>query len=534
MSERIKKSLPFLLIIFLGLLLRLPHLNDSFWLDEAAQALESARPLSEQLQITDDFQPPLLHLLTHLSIKVSEKEWWLRTIGALIPGLLTIVGTYALGKKIAGKKVALASSLLLATSSFHLFFSQELRPYSLSALFTVFSWLFLLEALKFGQDIYQIKPQRQINHFFALFPITRDFFLFLATTIAGLYSSYLYPFVFLSQLIFLLSKKKIRLFCYSLAIPSIAFLAWLPSFLGQLQAGQALRENFPGWENIVSFSLLKAPALTFGKFLFGVIDLEFISFSRLDTFPFLQLNNFASSWYFLLVILLLLFFLLPIILKRNFSGKSAKPIWLFLIQALLLPFALASLVSLWIPLIQPKRVIFLLPFVYLALSFLIFEKRKNWSELTISHWGAFILVLLVNLYGCFSYYTQGKLQKEPWREAIANLHEKYRTEDTIALFAFQDPFAPWRWYEKSEFNKFSTLATGSYYLANREQVRQLLLPVANYQQVITFDYLTSLTDPHNYLKEVLHDFGYTEKQNYDYNNLGFIRIYQRVGAERFE
>lgn len=534
MSEWIKKNSPFLLIIFLGLLLRLPHLNASFWLDEAAQALESARALSQQLQITDDFQPPLLHLLTHLSIKVSEREWWLRTIGALIPGLLTIAGTYALGKKIAGKKVALASSLLLATSSFHLFFSQELRPYSLSALFTVFSWLFLLEALKFGQDVYQIKPQRPINRFFALFPITRDFFLFLATTIAGLYSSYLYPFVFLSQLIFLINQRKIRLFCYSLAIPSITFLAWLPSFLGQLQAGQTLRENFPGWENIVSFSLLKAPALTFGKFLFGVVDLEFISFSRLNAFPFLQLNNFTASWYFLLVILLLLFFTIPIIFSRDFSDQKTKPIWFMLIQALLLPFALASLVSLWVPLIQPKRVIFLLPFVYLVFCYLIFEKRKNWSALTPAHWGAFILVLLVNLSGCFSYYTKEKLQKEPWREAIANLHEQYQAEDTIALFSFQDPFAPWRWYEKNQPNKFPTLATGSYYLTDREQVRQLLLPVANYEQVITFDYLTSLTDPHNYLKEALHDFGYTEKQNYDYNNLGFIRIYQRVGAERFE
>lgn len=534
MRERIKKSLPFLLVLFLGLLLRLPHLNASFWLDEAAQALESYRPLAQQLQITDDFQPPLLHLLTHASISICQKEWWLRTTGALIPGMLTIVGTYALGKKIAGKKVALASSLLLATSSFHLFFSQELRPYSLSAFFTVFSWLFLLEALKFGQDIYQIKPQRQINRFFALFPIERDFFLFLATTIGGLYSSYLYPFVFLSQLFFLIINKKIRLFSYALAIPSIAFMAWLPSFLAQLQAGQALRTSFPGWENIVSFSLLKAPALTAGKFLFGIIDLEFISFSRLNSFPFLQLNNFAASWHFLLALLLLLFFLLPIIFSRDFVHQQTKPIWLFLSQALLLPFALASLVSIWIPLIQPKRVIFLLPFTYLAFSYLIFEKRKNWSELTTAHWGAFFLILLINLHGCLSYYTQEKLQKEPWREAVANLHQQYSPVDTIVLFSFKDPFAPWRWYEKDNLNKFPTLSTGSYHLADHQQTRQLLLPAANYKNIIVFDYLTSLTDPNNYIKEVLHDFGYTESQNYDYNSLGLIRVYQQVGTERFE
>ena len=80
-----KKLLPLLLILLLALILRLPHLNDSFWLDEAAQVLESLRPLNQQLQIKDDFQPPLLHLITFLSLKVAQSEWWLHLTGALLP-----------------------------------------------------------------------------------------------------------------------------------------------------------------------------------------------------------------------------------------------------------------------------------------------------------------------------------------------------------------------------------------------------------------------------------------------------------------
>ena len=52
-----------ILILLLAVMLRIPHLSGSFWLDEAAQALEIVRPLSQQLQIIDDFQPPLLHLI---------------------------------------------------------------------------------------------------------------------------------------------------------------------------------------------------------------------------------------------------------------------------------------------------------------------------------------------------------------------------------------------------------------------------------------------------------------------------------------
>lgn len=46
------------LILLLALALRLPLLGGSFWLDEAAQYLESARPFSQQLAIREDFQPP--------------------------------------------------------------------------------------------------------------------------------------------------------------------------------------------------------------------------------------------------------------------------------------------------------------------------------------------------------------------------------------------------------------------------------------------------------------------------------------------
>lgn len=65
-------------ILLLALILRLLLINHSFWLDEAAQAIESARPLSQQLEIAKDFQPPLFHLWLHLFTYLSHAEWWLR------------------------------------------------------------------------------------------------------------------------------------------------------------------------------------------------------------------------------------------------------------------------------------------------------------------------------------------------------------------------------------------------------------------------------------------------------------------------
>ena len=101
------------LILFLAFILRLPLLNGSFWMDEAAQALEIIRPLSQQLDIVADFQPPLLHLILHFAQYFSHAEWWLRTIGALIPGLVTIFFSYKLAEKLFNKSLCLPSSINL-------------------------------------------------------------------------------------------------------------------------------------------------------------------------------------------------------------------------------------------------------------------------------------------------------------------------------------------------------------------------------------------------------------------------------------
>jgi len=97
-------------ILLVALVLRLPLLTGSFWLDEAAQALESIRPLAQQTDITGDFQPPLFHYLIHFAVQASRAEWWLRLWGSLIPGIITVWATYQLSKKLC----AAAGHLLTA------------------------------------------------------------------------------------------------------------------------------------------------------------------------------------------------------------------------------------------------------------------------------------------------------------------------------------------------------------------------------------------------------------------------------------
>ena len=228
-----KKKLFFILL--LALALRLVFINGSFWLDESAQAIESSRPFSEQLMIREDFQPPLMHYLLHFSIQfgkifgLERAEWWLRLIPSLLPGLVTIWATFKIGEKIFNKKTASLAALFVATSSFHIFFSQELRPYSLPAMWGL---------LATYQMLFFFKEKKKQN-----------LILFAIFSILGLYSSYLYPFLLASHFLYLIFKKLEFKKIFSMgAVIVFAFLPWLPKFLEQLKTGKDLRVQVPGWD----------------------------------------------------------------------------------------------------------------------------------------------------------------------------------------------------------------------------------------------------------------------------------------------
>jgi len=490
---RILKYRYLALIILLALVLRTIHLSGSFWLDEAAQALESSRPFSQQLQIAQDFQPPLLHLFLHPFTIFSTSEWWLRLFGAVIPGLLTIIFTYKIAREHWGERVAIISSLLLATSSLHLYFSQELRPYSLPACIAVIGWWLLLRWSKQPKSI-------------------KLAVAFMITSALGLLSTYLYPFLLVSQwvaVLFLFSKNRVNVASWFVGA-GILFIPWMPFFMNQLQIGQTLRTTLPGWDQVVSTPQLKAPLLVMAKFLFGIVDLEldlaFVSTTVLILGVLTCL--FAKSW--------------QISKDADRKKLTAALVWF------LLPLLLAWLVSWAVPVVQPKRVLFLLPAFYLVsaigLDWSLRQKKKIIKRLGQL---AFACLIAINVWGVAQYATNPLLQREDWRVAVQKLEETFPSEKSVVVFSFPEPFAPWRWYQKSDMD---TLGIGPVGSSESREVRDLLEPIADYTYVISFDYLTDLTDPQKKVHEEILNFGFVEAELFDYPNIGYIRTYVRPEA----
>lgn len=482
------------LIVILGLLLRLPQLNASLWLDEAAQAQESSRPLSQQLQIRDDFQPPLIHLVVFTLLQVSNNESWLRLGAALIPGLITLWGTIILGQKYFSKKTGIVAGLLLATSSFHIFYSQELRPYSLPAMFAVLSWWAILEMRE-----KKLASVAQLVRF-GLW------------SVLGLYSSYLYPFVLIGQFLYLMSiwrKNAVSIKYGMLTFLGIglAFLPWVPSFLDQISAGQQLRQDFVGWEDVVSFDQVKSLTLIGGKFVFGVLDLSV-------NLPFLIVfGGIAAAIVFLV--------------WKTGSLKNTSKLWL-LSSWMIVPIITAWIISFWIPVVQPKRVLFALPAFYVLVGWMCEMAGKQQNYLKQLGYGVFGTLLALNIFSTVAYFTQTKYQRENWREVHDYISQKYNSANSTVLFGFPDEFASWHWYNS---NNFPTAATGVFTVSGDPESpeRQRLKQLTEYSYILVFDYLRDLTDPSRLIEADLQRYGYEQVDVIQGNEaLGMIRVFART------
>ena len=132
----------------LAIVLRLVTLqNQPFWVDEYDELTISSQDVGAIIT-TDDGFPPLGFLLTRawLSFGSFASARYL----ALLYGLAAVVVIALVAHRVAGRKAALIALGLAGTSPFLIWYSQELRTYSLLMFLSGASLLALLTAIETG------------------------------------------------------------------------------------------------------------------------------------------------------------------------------------------------------------------------------------------------------------------------------------------------------------------------------------------------------------------------------------------------
>lgn len=452
------------LILLLAIILRLPGINQSLWLDEAAQAMMSSSSLSNIGGISGDFHPPLFHYLLHFWLKFSTNEVWMRIL-PLIFGLLTIYMVYFFAKSfLKSEKAAQLAALLLAAAPYHVWYSQELRSYSLVTFLTLLS-VYLFTAKKW-------KAYGVVN-------------------LLAFFSNYVYVFVIASQFIYLVlyDRKLIRRFILSQLLLLGVFIFWWPIFRTQLASGEWLTQVHPEWRSLSSPNFLIAIPLTFAKFIFGRIAFE-------------------KNILYIFLIFLMLMSVFVIMIK--ICCQKTKEGMLLLIQ-FVLPIVMAWVVSFWIPLNGPWRLIFVLPFLYLLIAYYI----NSFNDKHLVY-----IFLTIGFFGIFMQNYLPKNQKEDWRGAVEfinnNIVDKKRA---LVVFEFISPFAPWQWYEKRGID-----AVGAVPLKANEKDLDIYLAsmLHGKNKVYLFEYFADVTDPNRLVRKYLEARNFKTTNFYEFNNLGFV------------
>jgi cellulose synthase/poly-beta-1,6-N-acetylglucosamine synthase-like glycosyltransferase len=137
-------------VLALGLFLRVYQLGErSYWLDEVYAAIyRGGMPLDSILLMTSENHPPLYYALLH---------FWMEAFGngpvatralSVVFGLATIWAVYALGAELFDRKAGIIAALLVATSTMHVFHSQNVRMYEMLVFLSMASLYFFWRSIR--------------------------------------------------------------------------------------------------------------------------------------------------------------------------------------------------------------------------------------------------------------------------------------------------------------------------------------------------------------------------------------------------
>ena len=205
----------FVLILAIGL--RLIGINQSLWLDEAISANVAQMPIGEIIKnfSSHDFHPPFYYLFLYVWQNIFGNNVAALRLSSILCSLITIYFVYLIGKKIKDKKIGLLAALILTLNPLFVYFSQELRMYSMATMWLTIGFYFFI---KIKNKKYNLKDLILFN-------------LMMALAFGTFYGSI---FLIASFAIYFLIKKEWKLFFLTNIGTVISILILTPLLLTQL------------------------------------------------------------------------------------------------------------------------------------------------------------------------------------------------------------------------------------------------------------------------------------------------------------
>ncbi len=150
-DEKFVRLSVLIFILLAGLCFRLIFINkpEGLWNDEYVSWMISSVPFGKEFfrQISYQCHMPFYYFYLKFFMLFSGSDLFLR-LTSVIPGVLSIIAMYFVGKELEDEKLGIFSAAVCSFSSFLIYFSQEVRFYSVLFLFSALTLLFTLKFLK--------------------------------------------------------------------------------------------------------------------------------------------------------------------------------------------------------------------------------------------------------------------------------------------------------------------------------------------------------------------------------------------------
>lgn len=457
-----------ILILIFGLILRLVNLNQSLWLDEAVQAITSKGSFSAIFsELQGDFHTPLYHVLMWAWVHLLGFSEIVLRLPSVFFGVATIYVVYLIAKNIFSKKHLFAelSALLMAVAPFHIYYSQEARPYALVTFLTSLSMYFFLK---------------------------EKWVKYLVSTVLAFYASYFVLFIILTQGLIILVRKKYFQYLYIL-ISLLFFIPWLPMFLTQIKVGQQATMVLPEWGRLVNASFIKALPLTFIKFTIGRITIfNKIFYVVITGLLFLAYGGLITK---------------ALLVREKFKVDNSK---LIIFLWLIIPVILAWLISLAVPNYQPFRLLLVLPAFYLILAIGIISFKSR-----ILSFLAFLFIFWVSVFSFLTYYFNPYFQREDWRGVVRFIESQDKS--TVALLPSATSDWPWRYYSSGKV-EIVGVSSGAREI-NQKDFNNLTIKQSNDLTIYYIRYLQPIFDPQEKTISWLQSLGYVKIREVSFNQI---------------
>lgn len=380
------------LVLLAGMALRLYRLGaQSLWYDETVSAVLARKSVPELIAHTArDIHPPGYYLLLHFWVAVTGHSEFALAFFSLGCGLLLVAAVYRLGRTCFNRSTGLWAAALTAFSPYNLWYSQEVRMYTLGALLGVAAIYGLWQGFRRKK------------------PSAWGLYIFCAAL--GLYTLYYFAFLLAALNLFALGailldgawRKSLKPWLIANVAVVLIYLPWLG-----VAWRQAVTPPVPPWRSEVppaKIALEGWSALSLGE------------------------SVAPGEWWPLLLLTLALFGLG--IFTRPLSRSKILFPWLVLGPAILI--ILPNFIPGASPLYHPRYLFTYSPAFYLmvgaGLAWL-WQRQKPIAA------GCGLALAVAAAFSIGQFHTQPQLAADDLRGAAAFIEEKWRPGDVILVNA---------------------------------------------------------------------------------------------------